>query len=60
MINICRKIMRMIYVQNKFMNSQLIKMDLMESYFNLKELEISRFSIKSFKSSSCNEFYPIL
>ena len=37
MINICRKIMRKIYVQNKFMNSQLIQMDLMESYFNLKE-----------------------
>ena len=37
MINICRKIMRKIYVQNKFMNSKLIQMDLMESYFNLKE-----------------------
>lgn len=37
MINICRKIMRKIYVKNKFMISQLIKMDLMESYFNLKE-----------------------
>jgi hypothetical protein len=56
MISMYKKIKRKIYARNKLMNSQLIRMDLMESLSNLKELEIFKFSIKLSKNNSCNEF----